>query len=155
MRSRILRGSAFLLCCLLLAGCAWLGDHPRAVAFTARYIDLQVGYRDDFGYPQKQIVTTKEQLDNTYAEEFVQDYNEDFFKSHCLVVVYLAEPTWSIDHEVTAVTREKETLNVYLKRLPPAGLDGEMERPWLVIVELPSGLPDNLILWIATVPKPT
>lgn len=72
----------------------------------------------------------------TEDAEFINEkYNEEYFKTKALIVIGLRENSGSIRHTVTKVTRDKEVINIEIKRdIPEIGTADMAE--WEIYIEV-------------------
>jgi hypothetical protein len=63
---------------------------------------------------------------------FLQNYDEDFFRENYLVYFFLDQPTTALGYEVGSV---RENGNIIIERLPDAGGAGTMITHWTFVLE--------------------
>ena len=120
-------------------------DQP--LEFEAQYIRHGSGLAGD-EYPSTQLIHTMEELSSVDA---LPEYDEAFFASHTLLIVRLMETSGSIRHNVTNVTNDGTKLVVSIDRKLP-GIGTMDMAAWHILIELPTGVPDQAELDITDLP---
>jgi hypothetical protein len=157
-----------LLCAaIILAGCQVTppkNPEPMNLTYAVQYIRTN-GYTSGISYPAVVLIRSTEELyeyyalnrdtydlerkDTVYSDttigflDAVDKYTDDYFKDYILVFVLVEEGSGSIRHEVTAVNRLDDQLEISVKRIvPDIGTDDMAE--WHIMVELKKDTYKNL-----------
>jgi hypothetical protein len=126
-------------------------DAPgNSLTFTAQYLHTTGPLRGS-NDPEVTVIATAEEAQacsdgdgprltggtlRSLAEPLAT-FDEAYFREHLLVLVTLQEPSGSIRHRVTAVTRDMEALTVHIQRILPDGAATADMAVWHILVELP------------------
>jgi hypothetical protein len=116
----------------------------QEVGFIAQYIRTN-GYHEDVDYP---VVTVIESVDalNTYYEEnqdrydlaqwdVTDRYDEAYFTENVLLLVLLEEGSGSNRHEVTAVMKQDDGMEIAIDRILPEIGTADMAE-WHIFIEV-------------------
>ena len=121
-------------------------DEPVGdTSFDAQY--LRWGYPESLGHLAVTVIRSRPELDvyldtipNPDAQTFGR-YDEDYFASRDLIIVFLMEGSGSIRHKVNAVSRDDTTgqWTIGIERLiPEVGTDDEAY--WQILIEPPKNM---------------
>ncbi len=124
----------------------------QGAQFEARYIRTN-GYHDGTEYPRTVLIESREALEKYYEDnkelydlahkekvysdttvgfaDAMEEYSEEWFADHVLLIVLLEEGSGSVRHEVTCVTENSVTIK---RIVPEVGTDDMAE--WHVLIEL-------------------
>ena len=137
----------FLLCpVMLFLLCACTGNEPKGAEtdgydFSVQYIRTN-GERSDTEYPATVLICSHADLEEYIRQNgdcydlrelipAAEKYTEEWFNGgHVLLMVLMIEPSGSIRHEVTCLTRDTVTVN---RLVPESGTDDMAE--WHILIE--------------------
>jgi hypothetical protein len=121
-------------------------DDP--VNFAAQYIRTDE-YRAADQYPVITIITSKDELENLYAEKYdmseypylaaninldnaLKNYSDDYFKNNFLVMIVLEESSGGTRHKIETINSDGK---IMINRLLPEMGTADMAK-WSIIIEL-------------------
>ena len=114
------------------------------VGFIAQYIRTN-GYHEDVIYPAVTVIDSVEALNSYYEEnqdrydlaqwDVTERYDEAYFSENVLLLVLLEEGSGSNRHEVTAVMKQEDGMEIAIDRILPEIGTADMAE-WHIFIEV-------------------